>query len=69
MQSHSTWANWFVNHTINDTGNGNLQAFSDILGNDVSNEAKLRDLVEEIDTVILAFLPQEFWRNKVPPRK
>jgi hypothetical protein len=54
MNTHLNWTNWFTNHVNNDAGNRNLQAFSDILGEDVLNETKLRDLVEEIDTVILA---------------
>ncbi len=48
------WADWFLNHASNDAGNSNLQAFSDSLGEGFSNAAKLRDLVDEIDTVILA---------------
>jgi hypothetical protein len=54
MQMHSTWANWFINHANNDAGNMNLEAFSNILSSGDSNEAKLRALVKEIDTVILA---------------
>ncbi len=54
MQTHSSWADWFINNESNDTGNRNLQAFSDILSSEDSNEAKLRALVEEIDTIILA---------------
>jgi hypothetical protein len=51
---HANWATYFVNHASNDAGNRNLQAFSDVLGSEVSTEAKLRDLVDELDTVILA---------------
>jgi len=51
---HTNWAAYFVNHASNEAGNRNLQAFSDILGSEVSTEAKLRDLVDELDTVILA---------------
>ena len=51
---HPNWATHFVNHANNDAGNRNLQAFSDVLGSEVSTEAKLRDLVDELDTVILA---------------
>ena len=51
---HTNWAGYFVNHASNEAGNRNLQAFSDILGSEVSTEAKLRDLVDELDTVILA---------------
>ncbi len=51
---HPNWATHFVNHANNDAGNMNLQAFSDIFGSKVSTEAKLRDLVDELDTLILA---------------
>ena len=54
MQTHSSWANWFVNHGNNDAGNKNIQAFSDILSSGDSNKVKLQALVEDIDTVILA---------------
>ena len=54
MHKHPNWANHFVNHVNNDAGNRNLQAFSDVLGSEVSTEAKLRALVDELDTVILA---------------
>jgi hypothetical protein len=54
MQTHSTWADWFINHANNDSENRNLEAFSNILSSGDSNEAKLRALVEEINTVILA---------------
>ena len=53
-QKHPNWANWFINHANNDAGNMNLQAFSDVLGSEVSTETKLRDLADKIDTVILA---------------
>jgi hypothetical protein len=53
-QKHSNWANWFINHTNNEAGNKHLQAFSNVLGSGVSTEAKLQDLVNEIDSVILA---------------
>jgi hypothetical protein len=59
MQTHPTWADWFTNHTSNNARNKNLRAFSDILGAGVSNEAKLRDLVDEIDTVILGADPNK----------
>jgi hypothetical protein len=42
-----------INNNSNDEENRNLLAFSDILSPGDSNEAKLRALVEEIDTVIL----------------
>jgi hypothetical protein len=54
MQTHSSWANWFINHDSNYAGNRNLQAFSDILSLGASNKAKIQALVKEIDTVILA---------------
>jgi hypothetical protein len=54
MQTHSSWANWFINHDSNDAGSRNLQAFIDIISSGDSNNAKLQALVEEIDTVILA---------------
>ena len=50
----ATWLDWFINHTSNDAGNRNLQAFSDILSSESNGAEKLRSLVEEIDTVILA---------------
>jgi hypothetical protein len=53
-QKQPNWATYFVNHVNNDAGNRNLQAFSDVLGSEVSTEAKLRALVDELDTVILA---------------
>jgi hypothetical protein len=51
---HPNWSNWFINHLSNDAGNRNLPAFSDVLSSGTPTEAKLRDLVDEIDTVILA---------------
>ncbi len=54
MATHTTWSNWFVNHPSNDAGNQNLKAFSKILSSNDNNATKLRQLVEEIDTVILA---------------
>ncbi len=54
IAKHPTWAHWFVNHPSNDAGNKNLPAFSSMLDANSSIEAKLKDLVEEIDTVILA---------------
>ena len=54
IATHPTWANWFVNHPSNDAGNKNLLAFSSTFDADFSNKAKLKDLVEEVDTVILA---------------
>ena len=52
-QKQPNWAEWFINNPSNEAGNSNLQAFSDVLGSEVSFEAKIRDLVDEIDTVIL----------------
>ncbi len=79
MQTHSTWADWFIDHANNDAGNRNLEAFSNILSSGDSNKAKLWALVEEIDTVILAAdlnknimifaFSQELWRHKVPSQK
>jgi hypothetical protein len=54
MQTHSTWADWFINHANNEAGNRNLEAFSNILSSGDSNKAKLWALVEEIYTDILA---------------
>ncbi len=54
MTKQLNWANWFINHLSNDAGNRHLEAFSDVLSSGISAEAKLRDLVDEIDTVILA---------------
>ena len=53
MQKQPNWAEWFINNPNNEAGNNNLQAFSDVLGSEVSTEAKIRDLVDKIDTVIL----------------
>ena len=53
MQKQPNWAEWFINNPNNEAGNNNLQAFSDVLGSEVSTEAKIRDLVDQIDTVIL----------------
>jgi hypothetical protein len=54
MSKQSNWVNWFINHPSNDEGNKNLQSFSDILSAGLLEELKLKQLVEEIDTVILA---------------
>ena len=40
-QKHPNSANYFINHANNDAGNRNLQAFSDVLGFEVSTKAKL----------------------------
>jgi hypothetical protein len=54
MATHTTWSNWFVNHASNDAGNQNLKAFSKILNSNDNDATKLRQLVEEINTVILS---------------
>jgi hypothetical protein len=54
MATHTTWSSWFVNHASNDAENQNLKAFSKILNSNNNNATKLWQLVEEIDTVILA---------------
>ena len=54
MSTHSNWIDWLVNHPSNKEGNRNLQSFSNILGAGISNDDKLKHLVKEIDTVILA---------------
>jgi len=78
-QKQPNWAEWFINNPNNEAGNSNLQAFSDVLGSEVSIEAKIRDLVDEIDTVILIadanrnimllHSPKKIWRHKVSPRQ
>jgi hypothetical protein len=54
MATHTTWSNWFVNHAGNNAGNRNLKAFSKIFNSSNNDATKLRQLVEEINTVILA---------------
>ncbi len=54
MATHTTWSNWFINHASNNAGNQNLKDFSKILSSNDNNVTKLRKLVKEIDTVILA---------------
>jgi hypothetical protein len=54
MLKQNNWISWFINHPTNEDGNRNLNSFSDILGAGTSDKEKLRSLVEEIDTVILA---------------
>ncbi len=53
MATHITWSNWFINHVSNNAGNQKLKAFSKILSSNDNNVTKLRQLVTEIDTVIL----------------
>jgi hypothetical protein len=54
MATYTTWSNWFVNHSNKDAGNQTLEAFSKILNLNNNTAIKLRRLVEEIDTVIIA---------------
>ena len=54
MLPQINWTEWFSNHPNNEDGNRNMAAFSSILESGLSEEEKLRSLVEEIDTVILA---------------
>ena len=54
MLPQKNWIEWFSNHPNNEDGNRNMAAFSSILESGLSEEEKLRSLVEEIDTVILA---------------
>ncbi len=54
MATNTTWSNWFINHASNNAGNQNLKGFSKILSSNNNNVTKLRQLVKEIDTVILA---------------
>ncbi len=54
MATHTTWSNWFVNHASNNAGNQNLKAFSKILNLNGNDATKLRQLVEKINSVILA---------------
>jgi hypothetical protein len=54
MLPQINWTEWFSNHPNNEDGNRNMAAFSSILESGLSEEEKLRSLVEDIDTVILA---------------
>jgi hypothetical protein len=54
MQSQPNWSDWFTNHIGNDEGNRNMQAYSDSIGSKDSDFKKIKSLVEEIGTVILA---------------
>ena len=54
MLPQINWIKWFSNHPNNEDGNRNMAAFSSILESGLSEEEKLRSLVEDIDTVILA---------------
>jgi hypothetical protein len=54
MLTQNNWVNLFINHPTNEDGNRNLNSISNILGAGTSDKEKLRSLVEEIHTVILA---------------
>jgi hypothetical protein len=54
MATYTTWSNWFVNHASNNAGNRTLKAFSEIFNSNNNNATKLWQLVDKIDTVILA---------------
>jgi hypothetical protein len=54
MVTHTTWSNWIINHASNNAGNQNLLAFSNILSSNNNDVTKLWQLVEEIETDILA---------------
>ncbi len=77
MPMHTTWSDWSINHASNNTGNRNLQAFSNSLSLGASNAENLWSLVKEIKTVILTadasrnimivHSPKKLWRNKDLP--
>jgi hypothetical protein len=48
------WSDWFTNLASNDAGNKNMQAYRDTFKSGHSETEKLRSVVKEIDTVILA---------------
>jgi len=54
MLPQINWTEWFSNLPNNKDSNRNMAAFSSILEAGLSEEEKLRSLVGEIDTVILA---------------
>ena len=54
MALQSNWSDWFLNHTSNDAGIQNLQAFSDTISANNDQATKLQHVTEDIDTVILA---------------
>lgn len=54
MATQPNWSDWFINLPSNDAGNQNFQAFSDSLSSGETEAAKLLQVTEEIDTVILA---------------
>jgi hypothetical protein len=51
--THPNWRNWFINHASNGKGNRNMQACNTPSSRDLEFK-KLRSMVKEIDTVILA---------------
>ena len=53
MVTHTTWSEWFINHPSNDAGNCNLQAFSKTLSSGKTAATKLKQVTEDINTVIL----------------
>ena len=53
------WSDWFTNLASNDAGNKNMQAYSDTFKSGHSDIEKLRSVVKEIDTVILAAVSRE----------
>jgi hypothetical protein len=77
MLKQNNRINWFINHPTNEDGNRNLYSFSNILGAGSLDKKKLRSLVEEIDTVILAadayknimilHNPKNFGRTRLRP--
>jgi hypothetical protein len=79
MVLHSTLSNWFINHASNNAGNRNLKAFSKLLSLNDNNVTKLRQLVKDINMVILAAdanklhydptLPQEFRQDSNSTQK
>jgi hypothetical protein len=48
------WSDWFTNLASNDAGNRNTQAYSDTFQSGHSDVEKLRSVVKETDTAILA---------------
>ena len=54
MLPQINWTKWFSKHPNNEDGYRNMAAFSSIVEAGFSEEEKLRSLVEEIDTLILA---------------
>jgi hypothetical protein len=78
MTMHTTLSDWFVNHESNDTGNRNLQAFSNSLSLGALDAEKLQPLVKNWHSYFScrckqnhhdSTFPQELLRNKDPTRK